>query len=542
MPMLSIVVPTLARADTLKAALATLAVQTSRDCEFIVQNNGADPETAKMVGALDDPRFKHFSTPRVETMTDNWELALTHASGDYVAFIGDDDGFLPDGCQIAADIVERERPEILSWLPYTYYWPQYYYRPLQNRISATIDYGSSSETIDSYDALIRFYRLQSDYSLLPMIYNSFVRRDVIERVITRAGRYFLGASPDVVSGIANAAATRSFFRLSRPLTISGLSHHSTGHTNFLAGSRQLEAAEGMRDFGRVAQDARLPSIDLLQTFIARDMLAAKAVLFAGDDELSLDFRGLAQSIATNVNLRPSSYERAMAVIAELASLHGFDARDIVVPARRQERPVANSRGATSLEDGRIHFEIHGDAVGLANVFDAAQLIGEIIPGKVGEIRPLAESGGIPVLGPQGLAFGRRGNGVSALQEGWSEAEDWGTWSVAKTCRVRFRIEAGAAAPPHIAIGCRQFVTEGHPRLTVRCRVNGRVAAERVFVFGAPVEPLEIVLEPATSKDGLIDLQFDVAEPRSPVDLNLSDDVRALGIGLEWIRISGAVPE
>ncbi len=544
MPLLSIVVPTLARADTLKSALATLAIQTTRDCEFIVQNTGADRETEEVTMALGDPRVKHFATERIETMTDNWELALAHASGDYLTFIGDDDGFLPDGCQIAAAVLGREHPEILSWRPYAYYWPQYYNRSMQNRISATVDFEFTAEPIDSYDTLRSVYRMQLDYASLPMLYNSFVRRDVVERVVTKAGRYFLGNSPDVVSGIANAAVARSFLRLSRPLTISGLSQHSTGHTNFMAGSRELEAAEGVRDFGRIAKDPRLPSLDLLQTFIANDMLAMKARLFADDAGLSLDFRALAQSIATNVNLRPASYERALETIAELASLHGFDARSIAVPAKSQARPAEHARGATPLGDGRVHFEIDGATLGLANVADAAALVGEIIPGSSSEIRWLAaKPTDVPVLGAQGLTFGRRGNGSSALVEGWSEVEEWGTWSVAKTCSIRFSLGDAAARPLRIAIGSRQFVTASHLRLVVRCLVNGRAAAECVFAFGEPAEPMEIVLERgALRHDGLVDLTFELTEPRSPADLNISSDVRPLGIGLEWMRISGEASE
>ncbi len=54
-----------------------------------------------------------------------------------------------------------------------------------------------------------------------MIYNSFVRRSVIDRMRAVGGRYFIGLSPDVASGIANAALTDNFVRLSRPLGMAG---------------------------------------------------------------------------------------------------------------------------------------------------------------------------------------------------------------------------------------------------------------------------------------------------------------------------------
>ena len=92
MPRLSVVIPTLGRPDTLQHALKTLAAQPGDNCEFVIQNNGGDPATAAVVEALGDRRFKHFATAGIVTMTENWELALGHATGDYITFIGDDDG------------------------------------------------------------------------------------------------------------------------------------------------------------------------------------------------------------------------------------------------------------------------------------------------------------------------------------------------------------------------------------------------------------------------------------------------------------------
>ena len=115
MPLLSVVIPTLDRPDTLRHALTTLRGQQGTNCEFIIQNNGGNAEIAALLDAIDDPRFRHFTTPGIVTMTENWELALGHATGDYVTFIGDDDGLMPDACEIAASILERAGPELLSW-------------------------------------------------------------------------------------------------------------------------------------------------------------------------------------------------------------------------------------------------------------------------------------------------------------------------------------------------------------------------------------------------------------------------------------------
>ncbi|MGT2436993.1 glycosyltransferase family 2 protein [Bradyrhizobium betae] len=252
MPLLSVVVPTLDRPDTLRHALATMACQPAHaDCEFIVQNNGGNPEIAKAVADLQDERFKHFASETVLTMTDNWEAALGHASGEYIAFLGDDDGLMPYACATASDLLSGRKIDLLSWRAYSYYWPGYYHPAFRNRLLAEIDLASSAKHVSSRDELARIFGFQVHYAHLPMIYNSFVRRTVIDRMRAVGGRYFIGLSPDVASGIANAALTESFVRLSRPLSMAGFSQHSTGHALFFETSDLLETSRGARISARL---------------------------------------------------------------------------------------------------------------------------------------------------------------------------------------------------------------------------------------------------------------------------------------------------
>ncbi|RTM08754.1 MAG: glycosyltransferase, partial [Bradyrhizobiaceae bacterium] len=318
MPLLSIVIPTLDRPDTLRHALATMACQPAQaDCEFIVQNNGGNPEIAKMVADLRDDRFRHFASDTVLTMTDNWEAALGHASGEYIAFLGDDDGLMPYACATASSMLSDRKTDLLSWDAYSYYWPGYYHPAFRNRLLAEIDLTSSVKRVSSRAELARIFGFQVHYAHLPMIYNSFVRRSVVDRMLATAGRYFIGLSPDVASGIANAALADSFVRLSRPLSMAGFSQHSTGHALFFETTDLLETSRGARDFGATDKGAQLPDLNALQLFIAKDMLDLKRLLLAHDDDVRLDFKALAQAIATDINNRPPLYDRTVQTVGEL---------------------------------------------------------------------------------------------------------------------------------------------------------------------------------------------------------------------------------
>ena len=100
MPRFSIVIPTRQRADTLRFAVETALAQTHPDFEVVVQNNGNDQATNEVVAAFASPRIVLSCSPNTLPYSANFEAALAASSGEFVAFIGDDDGMMPDACAI----------------------------------------------------------------------------------------------------------------------------------------------------------------------------------------------------------------------------------------------------------------------------------------------------------------------------------------------------------------------------------------------------------------------------------------------------------
>ena len=543
MPLLSIVVPALSRPDTLRHALATMVCQPiDADCEFIVQNNGGNPDIAEMVEGLKDTRFRHFASDTVLTMTDNWEAALGHASGEYVTFIGDDDGLMPYGCATATDILASRKIDLLSWRPYSYHWPNYYHPAFRNRLLAEIDLASSVRRVSSRRELARIFAFQAHYSYLPMIYNSFVRRSVIDRMRAIGGRYFIGLSPDVASGIANAALTDSFVRLSRPLGMSGISSHSTGHALFFETTDLLATSRGVRDFGAIDGDPQLPDLNALELFITRDMLVLKRLLLADDDRIQLDYRALAQAVATDINNRPLLYDRTVQTIGELARTHGFDVADIIVPARLADRPPPGRRGVRAIGPNRAIYELDGAALGLASIADAVRVIAQFVPDQEPFDPDILEmSASAPLLGREELGFARDGTGVAGLIEGWSEPEEWGTWSVARNCVLRFEVRPVPSRPVELVLACRAFVSEKNPQLRVVCRIGDGALQQLDFSTDSFADLRKLMVDPAAiAAHGTLTISLALFDPHSPADLALSSDVRPLGIGLERIWLDRAV--
>jgi glycosyltransferase involved in cell wall biosynthesis len=543
MPRFSLVIPTLQRSDTLKHALATLVNQNYDDLEIVVQNNGCDADTAAVITGFRDPRVRHFWTDAVLPMVENWETALANTTGEIVTFIGDDDGLFPNACRAAAEIFARTDIEILSWLPFTYYWPNYIHPKMRNRLIAKVDYDVRIQFISSWNQLKKFYRFMINYSQLPMIYNSFVGRRVIERVKARTGRYFWGISPDVTSGIINAASTEEFVLVTQPLSMTGVSHHSTGHNAVRSppGWAVPEQVKRELEAGKMSIDARLVPADNLEISIASDALLVRDKFFPDDPRIELDFRLLIQFVASAINERPGFYDATRAAIETLARRHGVALSDIRIPRQTNWLPELIC-GARAVGPRLVQFGMDGNAVGLETIDDAVRLMEQIMP-RLDNLAALelqtSDGADRAVLRPGvKVAFWVGGDGVPGLDYGWSEPESWGVWTAAKKAKLRLRTRPDAGAI-RLDIAFRPFLHRAHPRLDLAFWVDEeelaglecRNAQSQVFSLVIPSERVSV--------EGSFDLEFDILDPRSPAELGVSADPRMLGIGLEWLMIAGS---
>src|SRR5262245_42228248 len=95
MPKVSVVITTRNRADFLRAAIHSVEHQTFQDFELIVVDDASEDETSEVVRSFSDPRIRYFrhETNKGEGATRN--TGVRHAAGEYIAFLDDDDEWLP---------------------------------------------------------------------------------------------------------------------------------------------------------------------------------------------------------------------------------------------------------------------------------------------------------------------------------------------------------------------------------------------------------------------------------------------------------------
>ncbi len=91
----SVLLPTRNRLDYLRYAVETVRRQDYDNWEIIISDNNSEEDIRGFVQSLEDPRIKYLRTDSFVPVTDNWNNAMSHSTGDYVVMLGDDDGLLP---------------------------------------------------------------------------------------------------------------------------------------------------------------------------------------------------------------------------------------------------------------------------------------------------------------------------------------------------------------------------------------------------------------------------------------------------------------
>jgi glycosyltransferase involved in cell wall biosynthesis len=371
-PQFSILVPTRQRPDTLLATLATLIWHPGDDYEIVVADNFGDDDVAAVIDAAQQrhPRIKHIRSDRVLPMSENWERGLAACSGEYVSVLGDDDGFLPSTLDAVRKLIAITQARVISWETHTYWWPDTIVYWNRNKLYVSLG-NLDVAWIQSRPALIETYRNAVSFGQLPMIYNAFVHRDVINSVIDRFGAYFVPtfASPDVASGIINLAHTSRYLHSFRPLAVRGNSRRSTG-SSFLVRSRGTEQQNTyLKEEGRTIEQLIHPSMPASKSIgfgIASLKLHVKDLLFPHDNELQVDLRTVVQHMISTLNDDAESYDDNLADAFRLAERIGFTVDPSTIPAKRHAapRPLQGSR----VSGLNVSIGINCD---MANVFDVA---------------------------------------------------------------------------------------------------------------------------------------------------------------------------
>lgn len=229
-PLLSIVIPTKNRYSTLINLVEKLLDWNSNDHEIVIQDNSEDNSLIKsfLIKHSNDLRLKYFHNINHVTVCQNSEDAINNSTGEYVCFLGDDDGIIKQSLDVVRWMKENDI-DSLNCKQGTYYWPEFRYKNYGKRksLAGMLVYHSHNGDLYSQDAVSGLNSLLENGCLtlngITRLYHGIVSRETLNSLKGKTGTYFPGAIADMSSAVGLVFFAKKHYYLNFPLIISGAS-------------------------------------------------------------------------------------------------------------------------------------------------------------------------------------------------------------------------------------------------------------------------------------------------------------------------------
>ncbi len=106
-PLVSAVIPTRDRPQLVKRAVQSALAQTLKEIEVIVVIDGPDENTRALLAEIDDPRLRVIKLPVSGGAAVARNTGIAEAAGEWVAFLDDDDEWLPQKLALQIEVANR---------------------------------------------------------------------------------------------------------------------------------------------------------------------------------------------------------------------------------------------------------------------------------------------------------------------------------------------------------------------------------------------------------------------------------------------------
>lgn len=231
-PKYSIIIPVRNGIEYLPSCINTILAQKYNDYELIISNDHSTDGTKEYLDTL-------VATENIEviepieslSMTEHWEYALSHASGDWMIFVGQDDGLqhyffeLADILTSIAD--ENDIRTVMSSRAY-YFWQgcEYMYGSIAVKYRAIKKVQILNTKFEAFKALIGF----QEYFELPQMYTtSLFKKSLIEEAKSmQEGKVFSSHPQDANLAAIACSLEKKYLKSFIPLGWVGSSPKSAG--------------------------------------------------------------------------------------------------------------------------------------------------------------------------------------------------------------------------------------------------------------------------------------------------------------------------
>jgi glycosyltransferase involved in cell wall biosynthesis len=242
---ISVLLPTRDRLELLRHAVASVRRIDDPDLEIVIADNCSPTNIRGYVASLKDPRIRYVRSTTAVSVTENWNRALEHSTGDYVVMLGDDDALLESYfSRIRRLVADFKEPQVIYQNALSYAYPgvipaepegflrgEGYARFLRRGPSRPF-YLPPSEARQLARAAANF---RLGYGLNMQFVT--ISRAVVDE-LSGDGRFFRSPFPDYYAMNNLFARARSIVVEPRPLVVIGVSPRSYGF--FYNNNRETE--------------------------------------------------------------------------------------------------------------------------------------------------------------------------------------------------------------------------------------------------------------------------------------------------------------
>lgn len=329
--LLTVIVPTRERPETLAHCLKTICWQDDPRLEIIVSDNAGGPETKRVTDSFSyDSRLRYIRPPQRLGMTEHWEFALAHAKGNWVTIIGDDDSLMPGAVKRLFDMVDGTPIKAVSSQTHRFRWP------LEGNgadSKLVVRLGSGIERRDSREWLIRVLNGTQEFAALPCLYTGgFLHRDVIDEIKAKTdGKFFNSAMPDVYSGLAVASVVGDYLYSWEPLAMAGISRSSNSKAYSVSTVKNIKETPFFKENGKDCHPALGDGLTKksVQIFVYESFL--QSAHLRGDEIKTTMGAQLALAVAKSSG--PDAVD-ILAYCRDLANRNALDFSKIISASRR----------------------------------------------------------------------------------------------------------------------------------------------------------------------------------------------------------------
>lgn len=306
--LLSIVIPSRNRQKYAIHCIKSILDIKDNRIEVVVHDNSDTNELEQLIiEQINDERLIYNYDPTPMSTVHNFNKAMEYVNGEYLCFIGDDDGVNPEIIKVVDWAKKNKLDAIVEKLGVRYDWPS----EKHDGILSIYPFSKKKEIVNVQSELKKFLKRNGVNYLnykIPRIYHGIVSKRSFDIVKETIGYYFGGLSVDIFSSISLSLVTQSVVIIDYPFTIAGSSPASDKtHNSKEARKIKLEEAPHFREIGEYRWSKLVPEVYSGASVLAESGIKALEAF------KRMDLLGLINkyNLSAIISLRDPQHEKAI---------------------------------------------------------------------------------------------------------------------------------------------------------------------------------------------------------------------------------------